>query len=92
MSRGRILVAEDDPAIRQGLVDALESEGYSVLPEPDGARALDTFRRQPFDLLLLDVMMPAANGYDVCRAVRRAGSAVPILFLTAKGGPVSEKR
>lgn len=90
MSRGRILVAEDDPAIRQGLVDALESEGYAVLAEPDGARALETFRRQPFDLVLLDVMMPAANGFDVCRSLRRAGSAVPVLFLTAKGEEIDK--
>ena len=90
MARGRILVAEDDRAIRQGLVDALESEGYDVLAEADGRKALETFRRQPFDLVLLDVMMPEASGYDVCQAIRKAGSAVPVVMLTAKGEEIDK--
>lgn len=90
MARGNILVAEDDRAIRQGLVDALESEGYGVLAEADGQKALDVFRRQPFDLVLLDVMMPGLSGYDVCRAIRQDGASVPILLLTAKGEEIDK--
>lgn len=85
MTRGRILVAEDDEHIRQGLVDTLESEGFRVDAAADGQAALDAWRREKFELILLDIMMPKLNGYDVCRAIRKTDSSLPIIMLTAKG-------
>ncbi|MFA5904572.1 MAG: response regulator, partial [Desulfobacula sp.] len=62
----RILVAEDDPHIRMGLTDALESEGYRVLAAEDGQKAEDVWKEDMPDLILLDIMMPGKSGYDVC--------------------------
>lgn len=86
----KILVAEDDGHIRQGLADTLESEGYCVIQAEDGARALDLFERQAPDLLLLDVMMPEKSGYDVCQAVRTVNQKVPVIMLTAKGEEIDK--
>jgi DNA-binding response OmpR family regulator len=85
-----ILVAEDDPHIRQGLVDTLESEGYRVLPARDGVAALVLYDQERPDLLLLDVMMPGKSGFDVCREVRRRDPDTPVLMLTAKGEEVDK--
>ncbi len=86
----KILIAEDDANIRQGLVATLESEGYAVTPAADGAQALKLFPQEKFDLVLLDVMMPKASGYDVCRELRARGATVPVLFLTAKGEEIDK--
>src|SRR3954447_9125061 len=86
----KILIAEDDANIRQGLVATLESEGYAVVPASDGAQALKLFPQEKFDLVLLDVMMPKASGYDVCRELRAKGARMPVLFLTAKGEEVDK--
>ncbi len=86
----RILLAEDDANIRQGLVATLESEGYAVTAATDGAQALKLFPQEKFDLVLLDVMMPKASGYDVCRELRARGATVPVVFLTAKGEEVDK--
>ncbi|MBI4624321.1 MAG: response regulator transcription factor [Verrucomicrobia bacterium] len=86
----RILIAEDDANIRHGLVATLESEGYAVTAAVDGAQALRLFPQEKFDLVLLDVMMPKASGYDVCRELRARGTCVPVLFLTAKGEEVDK--
>ena len=81
----RILLAEDDPNIRMGLVDALESENYEVVQTEDGDKAIRVFNEEgPFDLILLDVMMPGQSGYDVCREIRRTNEQVPIIMVTAK--------
>lgn len=85
-----ILVAEDDPRIRQGLVDTLESEGYRVLPAADGVAALVLYHQERPHLLLLDVMMPGKSGYDVCREVRRNDPATPVVMLTAKGEEIDK--
>ncbi len=85
MKRRTLLVAEDDPAIRTGLEDALESEGYSVVPVSNGKDALSHFKQGKIDLVLLDVMMPALSGYDVCREIRRMDRSIPVIMLTAKG-------
>ncbi len=90
MRRQTILVAEDDGHIRQGLVDTLESEGYEVVAAEDGEAALRAFERLAPDLILLDLMMPAKSGYDVCRTVRRKNSRVPIIMLTAKGEEIDK--
>ena len=90
MSHGNILVVEDDANIRTGLLDALESEGYAPVGAANGKQGLALFAQQKFDLVLLDVMMPEASGYDVCREIRKRGASVPILFLTAKGEEIDK--
>jgi DNA-binding response OmpR family regulator len=85
-----ILVAEDDPHIREGLQATLESEGYRVTAARDGAEALRLFGKTKFDLALLDVMMPEVSGFDVCRAIRRTNRALPVVMLTAKGEEVDK--
>jgi len=84
MRKLNLLVAEDDAHIRLGLVDALESEQYRVEPAVDGEHALRLWRKGTFDLVILDIMMPQINGYDVCRHIRKSNTQVPILMLSAK--------
>ncbi len=86
----RVLVAEDDVNLRQGLIDLLEGEGYEVFPAGDGQEALDCFRKKAPDLVLLDVMMPELSGYDVCREIRKSDSLTPIIMLTAKGEEIDK--
>src|SRR5262245_59919361 len=88
--KARILIAEDDANIRQGLIATLESEGYAVTAASDGAQALRVFPQEKFDLILLDIMMPKTSGYDVCRELRARGARVPVLFLTAKGEEIDK--
>jgi DNA-binding response OmpR family regulator len=80
----RILVVEDEPGIALGLEDDLKLEGYEVEVIGDGAAASHRAREGAFDLILLDVMLPGKDGFDICRELRRAGMRVPILMLTAK--------
>jgi DNA-binding response OmpR family regulator len=80
----RILVVEDEPAIALGLEDDLKMEGYEVEVASDGPAAARRAMESKFDLILLDVMLPGKDGFDVCRELRRRGLAVPILMLTAK--------
>lgn len=86
----RILIAEDDPAIRQGLVDTLESEGYQALEAANGVEALTYLEAENVDLLILDLMMPGKSGYDVCRELRRDNQQLPVLMLTAKGEEIDK--
>ena len=79
-----VLVADDEKAIRESIKDYLEAKGYSVKTATDGESALELFYENSFDLVILDVMMPKVDGFDACRAVRRA-SNLPVVFLTAKG-------
>lgn len=85
-----ILVVEDDPHIRLGLVDALESEGYALTECRDGGEAVAMIRQTNPDLVILDVMLPRQSGYDICRELRAAKNRVPILMLTAKGQEVDK--
>jgi DNA-binding response OmpR family regulator len=78
-----ILVVEDDATLRETLVDALEVEGFHVVPAADGRDALTRFRADKPDLVLLDLMLPELSGIEVCRIIR-AESGVPIVMLTAK--------
>lgn len=80
----KVLVAEDDDHIRQGLVEILEAEGYSALAAADGEGALKAFRSERPDFVCLDIMMPKMNGYDVCRAIRKDSPETPIMFISAK--------
>ena len=85
-----ILIAEDETAIREGLRDALESEGYRVDAAANGPDTLRALREAAPDLLLLDIMMPGMNGYDVCREIRKTNARLPILMLTAKGEEIDK--
>lgn len=80
----RLLLADDDRAIRESLERALELEGYFVTSVADGVEALSAIRRETPDLIILDVMMPGVDGLGVCRVVRADGVRVPILMLTAR--------
>jgi DNA-binding response OmpR family regulator len=81
-----VLVIEDDPALLRGLKDNLEAQRYRVQLAPDGAQGLTAALAYPSpDLLILDIMLPRTNGYEICRAVRSQGLAMPIIMLTAKG-------
>jgi DNA-binding response OmpR family regulator len=81
----RILIVEDEPAMLRGLKDTFEGKGYEVLTAQDGERGLSVALEVIPDLILLDIMLPRVNGYEVCRAVREHGHEMPILMLTAKG-------
>jgi DNA-binding response OmpR family regulator len=78
-----ILVVDDEPTLRETLVDALESDGFRVVAAADGRQALTTFRAEQPDLVLLDLMLPELSGIEVCRIIRQE-SGVPIVMLTAK--------
>ncbi|HTS65007.1 MAG TPA: response regulator transcription factor [Candidatus Acidoferrales bacterium] len=80
----RILVVEDEPAIALGLEDDLRMEGYEVELASDGVTGSLRGQEGSFDLIILDVMLPKKDGFEVCREVRRAGVKIPILMLTAK--------
>src|SRR4029453_10277816 len=79
----RILSVEDDERIRTAVKLALEDEGWSVEEADTGEEALNSFQRQPADVVLIDIMLPGIDGFDVCRAIRRA-SDVPIVMVTAR--------
>jgi two-component system response regulator MprA len=79
-----VLVAEDDPAVRSAITRVLELEGYRVSSVNDGAAALAFVTDTPPDAVVMDVMMPFADGFTVCREARLRGSRIPILLLTAK--------
>ncbi len=81
----RILIIEDEPALVRGLKDAFASKGFDVLTAQDGATGLDLALEKNPDLILLDIMLPRVNGYEVCRTIRERGIETPILMLTAKG-------
>ncbi|QRP50140.1 response regulator transcription factor [Amycolatopsis sp. FDAARGOS 1241] len=83
----RVLLADDDRAIRESLLRALELEGYEVTEVTDGVAALAVARRDRFDVLILDVMMPGVDGLGVCRVLRADGDPTPILMLTARVEP-----
>jgi two-component system response regulator MprA len=85
MQRMRILVVDDERAVRESLRRALELEGYDVELAEDGQQALDRVAAAPEpDALILDVLMPVLDGLEACRRLRRAGSRLPVLMLTAK--------
>jgi two-component system alkaline phosphatase synthesis response regulator PhoP len=85
-----ILLVEDEEALRMTLRDRLQSEGYVVDLADDGEKGYEKATGQPFDLIILDIMLPRCNGLDVCRGIRLAGLATPILLLTARGQTVDK--
>ena len=86
----KVLVVEDDPSILLGLRINLEKEGYAVLSAEDGERALTLARDEEPDLIVLDVMLPGASGYDLCKQLRAKKNPVPVLMLTAKGQEIDK--
>jgi len=85
-----ILLVEDEEALRMTLGDRLNSEGYALDYAFDGEEGLRKATHLPFDLIILDVMLPRKSGFDVCRDVRQAGVITPILMLTARGQTVDK--
>lgn len=80
----RILLVEDEEHLHEAIRMNLELEGYDVISVFKGKEAIDKFRQGRFDLILLDVMLPEVNGFDVCETIRLEDTHTPILFLTAK--------
>jgi len=80
----RVLVVEDEPSIALGLEDDLTLEGYDVVVAHDGNAGTKEGLDQNFDVILLDIMLPGRNGFDVCRELRRRGITTPIIMLTAR--------
>ena len=83
----RILLVEDDPSIREVTAIGLRNAGFTVETAVDGAAGLERFAVEPFDLVLLDVMLPRIDGLEVCREIRRS-STVPVVMLTARADPI----
>jgi DNA-binding response OmpR family regulator len=85
-----ILVIEDDPSITMGLELNLKAEGFDVLLAHDGEEGLAKARNEDFDLVILDVMLPRLNGFEVLRALRGEGRSVPVLMLSARGAEIDK--
>ncbi|MFF5259786.1 response regulator transcription factor [Actinomadura viridis] len=80
----RILIVDDEPAVREALAGSLEFEGYQVGEAADGVMALEQVDRRPPDLVVLDVLMPRMDGLTTCRRLRARGATMPVLMLTAR--------
>jgi len=85
MSDETVLIIEDDPAMLRGLTDNFRMEGYRVETAADGEEGLRLAFDAAPDLIVLDIMLPKVNGYEICRQVRKEGLTVPVIMLTAKG-------
>jgi DNA-binding response OmpR family regulator len=86
----KILIVEDEPSMSQGLKDNLEFEGYIVDIANNGKEGLKQILSTPYDLIVMDVMMPELSGFDVCRKVREKGIETPIILLTAKSEEIDK--
>jgi DNA-binding response OmpR family regulator len=80
----RILIIEDEPALMRGLSDTFAAKGFDVTAATNGASGLTAALAGEADVILLDLMLPKVNGYEICRAVRHKGLTMPVLMLTAK--------
>ena len=80
-----ILIIEDDATMLRGLKDNFEYQGYRVLTATDGEEGLNAALDEKPDLMILDIMLPKINGYEICRLIRKEGLEMPIIMLTAKG-------
>jgi len=79
-----ILIVEDEESLRMTLGVRLRSEGYDVDTASGGVEGFNKATSQPYDLIILDILLPDRSGWDVCREIRQAGLSTPILFLTAR--------
>lgn len=86
----RVLVVEDDADLAQAIADLLGDEGFDVEQRHDGQAGLAAALENPFDIIVLDLMLPKRNGFSVCLAIREAGIHTPLLMLTAKYGDLDE--
>jgi len=86
----RILIIEDEPDMVMGLQDNLQYEGYEVLSAPEGETGITLAMEKSPDLILLDIMMPGKDGYQVCKELRSKGCNVPVIMLTAKSQEVDK--
>lgn len=86
----KLFIVEDDPGIRYGLVEIFTAEHYAVAACERGDQAEERIAEELPDLIVLDVMLPGKNGYEICRDLRRRGCRVPILMLTAKGQEIDK--
>ncbi len=86
----KVLVAEDDPNILEGLLEILSDEGYATVAAHDGEEALSLFDKESPDFVCLDIMMPGKSGYDVCREIRQKNSTVPLIFISAKSEEIDK--
>jgi two-component system alkaline phosphatase synthesis response regulator PhoP len=86
----KILIIEDEERILMGLEDNLRIEGYQVSSATDGLKGFLMAKEQPVDLIILDIMLPKMNGFEVCKKLRQAGITTPILILTAKSQEVDK--
>ena len=80
----KLLIAEDDKYILEGLQDLLHAEGYDTVAAADGQSAIDLFRSEAPHFVLLDIMMPKLDGYAVCREIRKRDNNIPVIFISAK--------
>jgi two-component system response regulator MprA len=81
---GRVLVVDDEPDVREAIETALQLDGHRVTTAVDGLEALQRLGRGEFDAIVLDVLMPNIDGFEVCRRIRASGSRAPVLILTAR--------
>ena len=87
-----LLVVEDDPHLAAGVAENLRLEGYEVSTAGDGEQALEWLKARSCALIVLDVMLPGLDGFNVCRTLRAQGNNTPVLFLTARGDPADRVR
>ena len=85
-----ILIIEDDISILRGLKDNLEYEGYAVLAETNGEKGLKLALEKKTDLILLDIMLPGMNGYEICRKLKKEKPELPIIMITARGSEIDK--
>jgi two-component system alkaline phosphatase synthesis response regulator PhoP len=85
VTRRRLLLVEDEPGLVMTLTDRLAAEGYDVESAVDAKSGLEAASAGPFDAILMDVMLPGGNGFDICRTLRQQGVQTPVLMLTARG-------
>jgi DNA-binding response OmpR family regulator len=88
----RIVIVEDEPDLAMGLRDNLEFEGHEVAHGPDGQTGLRLVKEKPTDLVLLDIVLPDIDGFEVCRRLRTAGYTMPIVILSARGQEIDKVR
>jgi len=86
----KLLIAEDDLHIRQGLKALLEGEGYQCIEAADGDQAWQLYQQNEPDLVLLDIMMPKQDGYALCRRIRQHNEQLPVIFITAKSEEIDQ--
>ncbi|MBN2415729.1 response regulator transcription factor [bacterium] len=84
MEKGTILIVEDEERIRMGLEDDLAFEGFTVTAVPDGEQGLALAQEGSFDCIVLDVMLPGIDGFEVCKQLRAGGTRTPVIMLTAR--------